>query len=112
MLHWLAMAILAGVGAPQDQDATERFFRANDGNEDGKLTRAEFPERMRAIFIRIDANGDGFVTKREDREFRARQRQQQELNSLKPDHADVKYGPHERNVFDIFIAEGGKRNTG
>src|SRR5262245_16722247 len=28
--------------------------------------------------------------------------------ALKPTHADVKYGPHERNVFDLYLPESDK----
>jgi HlyD family secretion protein len=32
-----------------------------DGDGDGKLSRDEVPERMRPVFGRLDANGDGFI---------------------------------------------------
>ncbi len=53
------------------------MFDAMDTNKDGTLTRAEF-----------DA---------------ARNRRQPA--PLKPTHADVKYGPHERNVLDLYLAK-------
>ena len=45
--------------------SVEEFFRQNDRNGDGKLTKEEFPENVRRMFARIDDNGDGFVTKEE-----------------------------------------------
>ena len=32
----------------------------------------------------------------------------QRANSLKPTHADVRYGPHERNVFDLYLTKSTK----
>jgi Ca2+-binding EF-hand superfamily protein len=42
---------------------------ANDKNKDGKLSKAELPERMQGIFARADANKDGFLTKAELTKF-------------------------------------------
>jgi hypothetical protein len=50
----------------------QEFFRQNDRNNDGRLTRDEFPEAARRMFDRIDANGDDVVTKEEHTEFRRR----------------------------------------
>ena len=59
----------------------QQFFRKNDRNGDGKLSREEFPERMRQMFARIDANKDGFLTLAEDASFRrSRQSRQQRPN--------------------------------
>jgi acetyl esterase/lipase len=94
--------------------AVERFFSQQDRNADGKLTREEFPERVRGLFDRIDADHNGAVTQEEDIAFRlARQRNQREPAqrrpmSSPPDHADVKYGPHDRNVFDLWLAVSAK----
>lgn len=51
--------------------SVDEFFRQNDRNDDGKLTKDEFPEGVRRVFPRIDANGDGFVTKEEHTRFRS-----------------------------------------
>lgn len=40
-------------------------FNEADSNDDGKLSRAEAPERMKQGFDRIDSNSDGFVDKAE-----------------------------------------------
>jgi hypothetical protein len=51
--------------------SVEEFFRRNDRNGDGELTKEEFPEGVQRVFDRIDANGDGVVTKEEHTRFRS-----------------------------------------
>ena len=96
------------IGARARQQ-TEQFFRRMDRNKDGKVTRDEVPERARRIFDRVDRNKDGAITREEDTAFRtARARQGgggRRPASPAPDHANVKYGPHERNVFDLWLAK-------
>ena len=65
----LAAALLAAAPCLA-QDAAERLFREHDKDKDGKLSRAEFPQRAARLFDRIDKDGDGFVTLPEDRAFR------------------------------------------
>jgi len=53
----------AGAGASADElTATLMAF---DTNKDGKLTRAEVPERLQGLFDRADANKDGVLTEAE-----------------------------------------------
>jgi Ca2+-binding EF-hand superfamily protein len=47
------------------QEMISRMFEENDKNHDGKLSKAEMPERMAEMFDRADTNGDGFLTKEE-----------------------------------------------
>lgn len=47
------------------QEMVSRMFDENDKNHDGKLSKAEMPERMAEMFDRLDANKDGFVSKEE-----------------------------------------------
>jgi len=91
---------------------SQQFIERNDRNKDGQLTRDELPEGARRLFDRVDANQDGVITLEEDAAFRAaRERQpgaggrQQRPPIPAPDLADVKYGPHERNVFDLWLAK-------
>ncbi|MCB9874582.1 MAG: alpha/beta hydrolase fold domain-containing protein [Planctomycetaceae bacterium] len=49
-----------------------RFIRQHDANRDGKLSRDEFPERVRGLFDRIDSNQDTLVDVDEDTAFRSR----------------------------------------
>lgn len=59
-------------GAPPTPEQREARFAAADANKDGKLDKAEFvsslPERAQGMAdqiwsSRVDADGDGFVTK-------------------------------------------------
>lgn len=45
-------------------DMVQRMM-AMDKNEDGKISEEEAPERMKAMFGRVDSNGDGFIDKSE-----------------------------------------------
>lgn len=65
-------------------------------------------------FPQADSNGDGVLTATEAREFIAKRRQQQEGRAAQssqksdvpaPTHADVEYGPYDRNRLDLWIAE-------
>ncbi len=116
----LALA-LAAVTAGEERPAnvtdaarqrSQQFIERNDRNKDGKLTRDELPEGARRLFERIDADKDGAVTLEEDAAFRASRarrpdarRRPERPPAPTPDFADVKYGPHERNVFDLWRAK-------
>lgn len=52
-------------GMRDPQQMINRMFEENDTNHDGKLSKAEMPERMQEMFARADADQDGFVTKDE-----------------------------------------------
>lgn len=112
----IAFVLLAGLSlvlvapaAGQNQDAArrqaEQFFKQNDKNNDGRLTRGEFPERVRNLFDRVDTNTDGAVTLAEDVAYRAaRATRRSRPAPPAPDLANVKYGPDQRNVFDLWLA--------
>ncbi|QDU40155.1 Carboxylesterase NlhH [Maioricimonas rarisocia] len=61
-------------------------------------------------FPAADADKDGVLTEAEARAYRDRGRTQGRRrgdNRLPaPTHADVSYGPHERNILDVWLAEG------
>jgi len=79
---------------------------------------SENDERLKRLlerFPQADADKDGVLTMEEARAFRnrleqwRRQRQERQRAAEKsrpaPTHADVKYGPHERNVFDVWLPD-------
>ena len=111
-----AGAFLAAGERPQGRDAealarqqSEQFFKRLDKNGDGRVSRDELPERMRRVFDRVDRNKDGAITPDEDMAFRAARARQgggrRRPAPPAPDHANVSYGPHERNVFDLWLAK-------
>ena len=112
-----AGAVLAAGERPQGRDAeaqtrqqSEQFFKRMDKNKDGKVSRDEVPERMRRVFDRVDRNKDGAITPDEDMAFRAARTRpggggRGRPTPPEPDHANVKYGPHERNVLDLWLAK-------
>ena len=94
-----------------------------DRNGDGKLSGAEeaaLHEMILKRFPQADADGDGVLSVKEQRAVvrraTARAKQQggqtprpeaDKPTGLKPPtHADVKNGEHERNVFDVWLADG------
>ena len=96
-----------------------------DKNGDGKLSKAEEAALDRMIlkrFPQADADGDGVLSIKEQqnliRQAIARAERQGGQNSdagtdqtkgrKPPTHANVKYGKHERNVFDIWLVESPK----
>ncbi|SVA70185.1 uncharacterized protein METZ01_LOCUS123039, partial [marine metagenome] len=96
-----------------------------DKNGDGKLSKAEEAALDRMIlkrFPQVDADGDGVLSIKEQRAVirraaaRAKRNGGQksdagtgQTNGRKPPtHANVKYGEHERNVFDIWLADSDK----
>jgi acetyl esterase/lipase len=60
------------------------------------------------LFNQIDANNDGFVTLAEDRDFRRPApvlRTRAGRPPREPEFPEEKYGPHQRNVFDLWQAK-------
>lgn len=81
-------------------------------------------DRMKSILQRFpaaDANADGVLTAEEERAFRSKyeesrrqtreRRRLAEKNRPRPTRADVRYGPHERNVFDLWLPDGAAPKT-
>lgn len=80
------------------------WFRQLDKNEDGVLTPDELNKPR--LFARLDADSDGKITREEAQKAAARlpRRAGRGTELPKPDESNVKYGPHERNVFDLWRA--------
>ncbi|MGE0609201.1 MAG: alpha/beta hydrolase fold domain-containing protein [Pirellulales bacterium] len=57
------------------------------------------------LYPKADANGDGVLTAAEAQAYRAKLAAERAQPAAKPTHADVAYGPHERNVLDFYQAE-------
>ncbi|TWT74981.1 alpha/beta hydrolase [Allorhodopirellula solitaria] len=129
----LMIAIIGGLLATSPlsaQSDVERFvnrMKNDDKNGDGKLTLAEFtgPD---PLFKRLDRDGDGVlvledaaaklkeVRERASRFWGERTRpgsdsrrnqgmRARETLKARPDHKDVRYGEHERNVLDVYQSE-------
>jgi acetyl esterase/lipase len=82
------------------QEAKSDLFARLDANKDGKVVRDELPENQKPNFGRIDANSDGAISRDE---LTAYTRGGGE--AIKPTHANVAYGPHERNKIDLYLVE-------
>lgn len=75
---------------------------------------ANDPQRLAELlerFPKSDANKDGTLSRAEWQAFNAQRRDQQEARQDQkpaPTYADVPYGPHERQVFDLWITPADK----
>ena len=111
-------------GSPLDMQILKIKPQA-DRNGDGKLSDTEKETLVKMIikrFPRSDSDGDGTLSEKELEKVikiaTARAKTQGRRKSGKenaqgkkqtsPTHANVKYGDHERNVFDIWLAENPK----
>lgn len=110
---WCAIALILapGMAGAQQNRAPEERFRRQDRDGDGRLSRQEL--QAPRIFDAMDTDGNGFVTREEEEAFRmarenrpAAGRERARPGLPAPDFADLRYGPHERNVFDLWRAEG------
>ena len=110
------------LGSPLDKQILELKPQA-DSNNDGKLSDAEKKNLNKTIisrFPRSDSDGDGILSEKEwevvIRIATVREKMQKRKNSGKssdqgqmaPTRANIKYGEHERNVFDLWLAESKK----
>jgi acetyl esterase len=92
-LAFFVMTVLA-------QEPKNDLFSRLDVNKDGKVAQGELPENQQPNFGRIDANSDGAISRDELSAYTRRGGE-----AIKPTHADVAYGPHERNRIDLYLAE-------
>ncbi len=105
LLFVLALAVPMMVSAGERAaDRLEQRFRRMDRDGNGRLTAEEL--RRPQMMERADADGDGAVTLQELREsLRSRRGDRPPGPSVSPTHADLRYGPHERNVLDLYLAD-------
>ncbi len=94
------------------QDASRDLFKRLDANQDGSVSLEELPERQQPNFARIDANGDKAISPAELEAYQTRARRgdrqpqgARQAAAATPTHADVSYGPHERNKIDLYLAD-------
>ena len=93
--------------SPASAQEQNQAFQRWDVNGDGRLTRDELPAQARGNFDRADADGDGFISPEEDREFRDRNRSPRAPRI--PDSirliADVSYadGDNPRQTLDVLL---------
>ena len=91
--------------------ATAFAFEARPARPQEQTSKSnERLARFLARFPQADANKDGTLTWREARTFNAQRRAKQGgqgglRRQTPPPHANVKYGPHERNVIDFWQAK-------
>jgi hypothetical protein len=100
-----------------------KLFPQADIDKDGVISDAEEAAVSRQALKRYpqaDKDGDGVLSDAEKKALlrqAARRAQQNKPNpgnsttdkaKMKPTHANVKYGKHERQVFDIWLAESSK----
>ena len=120
MLAWATSSLIAASNPLAKQILKLQPQADKDG--DGKLSKAEEAALHKLIlkrFPRADSDGDGVLSIKEQqavmRQATARAKRQggqksdaganQAKGGKPPTHASVKYGEHERNVFDIWLAD-------
>ncbi len=108
LLLWTALYVAATTSA-----------RAQDSPTPEK-SAGEVPlQQLLKRFPDADANKDGVLTREEAQTYRSRVTANRPARgagnaepstgpAVQPTHADVKYGPHERNVLDFYQAEAEK----
>lgn len=107
VLAFICIAV-AAVSASAQTEKSESFHPW-DRNKDGRLARDEVPQQARAGFEQRDADNDGFITREELAAFRQRTANRKpprgRSRGIAPTHSNVPYGPHERNVLDLYLAK-------
>ena len=102
----LATALLlsaVAVGQEAKNQPKNDLFTRLDTNKDGKLVADELPANQKPNFGRIDSNRDGSISREELTTYTRGGGE-----GMKPTHADVAYGPHERHRIDLYLAESTK----
>ena len=91
-------------------------FAADPGQQSRSSENDERLKKLLEKFPQADADKDGVLTMEEVHTFRTKfeesrrrmleRRRLAEKDRPEPSRADIKYGPHERNVFDLWLPEG------
>ncbi len=89
-----AALILLAVGSPL---AAQRATQDSTNNAQLKRALERFPE--------ADLDKNGILTRAEADKFQRQRRQRATANNPAPTHADVKYGEHRLQAFDIWLPE-------
>ncbi|MEM1085863.1 MAG: alpha/beta hydrolase fold domain-containing protein [Verrucomicrobiota bacterium] len=101
MLLFLIVALPLSAQQVPEKDR----FKAWDRNSDGKLERSELPRKLQSNFVRVDEDGDGFITRAEHQRILARMRSPQgRPQRLLPDSIEV------RRDLD-YVGDGNPRQT-
>jgi acetyl esterase len=119
--------LLMGASIVNADDTTKKqilkLFPQADTNGDGVISDEEEAALSRQVLKRypqVDKDGDGVLSEAEKKALlrqaakRAQKNNSNRGNSRtdkakkKPTHANVKYGEHERQVFDIWLADSSK----
>lgn len=105
MLAFIAMcATIAGSRTSTRADepaAAPPASRERSSTTDSRL------KQLLKRFPKADANGDGVLTLPEAQAYQQRRKEAQNQgakNVLTPDRQNIAYGPHERNVLDLWLA--------
>lgn len=97
-LLWVIAALMGAIGSVCGQAPA----RTSENHEGLKKALERFPQ--------ADANRDGILTREEAEAFIKKRAEAKEgrqgAGRPEPARADVRYGPHERNVFDLWLPEG------
>ena len=86
------------------QEPRNDLFTRLDANKDGKVVLDELPDNQKPNFGKIDANRDGAISRDELNTY-TQGGVRGGGEAIKPTHADVAYGPHERHKVDLYLAE-------
>ena len=103
----VVLMLISSVGFGQNIDRFRREFDSWDKNKDGRLTKNELPKALQRNFKRVDADGDGFISRKEDAAFRNRARSRTNDQGL-PKNAKVERNlsyirnGHARQKLDIY----------
>ena len=141
ILYCILAVVGSFLGAPlfaQDNqrssvDVEERLakylkrFPESDGDGDGRLTTKEFQAFRKTLpantkrqtqlkealkrFPNADADQNGTLTIEEFREFQTKQRNRSDSRRMKPSLADIAYGQHEKQRFDLWPVDNASQPT-